>query len=131
MLNHNPLKPETFRVPEAYTSGFDLKSVDRDYKMADYTYEVIVRRIKEFQDELDDNHEVALQLASLGQSITLAVTSIGYSNPSTLVFSGYVDGRPATLIQHMTQLNFLLLSMPKQDPEKPPRRIGFELPTED
>lgn len=99
--------------------------------MADYTYEVIVRRIKAFQDELDDDHEVALQLASFGQSIILSVTSIGYSNPSTLIFYGFVDGRPATLIQHMTQLNFLLLSMPKQDPEKPPRRIGFELPTED
>lgn len=130
MLNHNPLKPETFRVPESYTSDLQF-NVMRNYNMADYTYEVIVRRIKEFQDELDDDHEVALQLASFGQSITLAVTSIGYSNPNTLVFYGYVDGHPATLIQHMTQLNFLLLSMPKQDPEKPPRRIGFELPTED
>lgn len=130
MFNHNPLKPETFHVPEAYTSDLHVNVV-RNYNMADYTYEVIVRRIKEFQDELDDDHEVALQLASFGQSITLAVTSIGYSNPSTLVFYGYVDGHPATLIQHMTQLNFLLLSMPKQDPEKPPRRIGFELPTED
>ena len=121
----------TLQTPEPYMPSFHMKSLMRDHSMADYAYEVILKRIKEFQDELDDEHEVALQLASFGQSITLAVTAIGYSNPSTLVFYGYVNGRPATLIQHMSQLNFLLLSVQKQDPGKPPRRIGFELPTED
>ena len=131
MPNYSFTESEALRTPKPYTSSFDIKSLLRDHNMADYAYEVILRRIKEFQDELDDNHEVALQLASFGQSITLSVTSIGYSNPSTLVFYGYVNGHPATLIQHMTQLNFSLLSVPKQDPGKPPRRIGFELPTED
>lgn len=121
--SHLPEKPNT--------PNYDLHALIRDHNMADYAYEVILDRIKEFEDELDDEHEVALQLASFGQSITLAVTSIGYSNPSTLVFYGYVNGNPATLLQHISQLNFLLLSVPKQDPGKPPRRIGFELPTED
>lgn len=103
----------------------------RDYNLADYTYEVIVDRIKEFEDELDQNHEVGVMLASFGKSITMAVTAIGYSNPSTLVFYGTVNGQAATLIQHVTQLNFLLLALEKADPEKPPRRIGFALPTED
>ncbi len=99
----------------------------RDYSMADYTYEVIVERIKEFEEALDDEHEVALRLASFGQSITLAVTDIGYSNPSTLVFHGFVGEQHATLIQHMSQLNFLLLAAKKADPTKPARRIGFAL----
>ena len=103
----------------------------RDYRMADYAYEVIMERIKEFEDTLDNDHEVALRLASFGQSITLSVVDIGYSNPSTLVFHGYVGDQPATLIQHMSQLNFLLLAVKKADPEKPPRRIGFSQPTED
>lgn len=80
---------------------------------------------------LDEDHEIALRLASFGQSITLSVVDIGYSNPSTLVFHGYVGDQPATLIQHMSQLNFLLLAVKKADPEKPPRRIGFESPIED
>ena len=112
-------------------AGVDFKSVLRDYNMADYSYEIIMKRIKEFQDELDDNHEVAVQLASFGQSITMAVSDVGYSNPSTLVFYGYVNGQKATLIQHMSQLNFLLLAIEKSDPKKPAYRIGFELPTED
>lgn len=103
----------------------------RDYNLADYTYEVIMERIKEFESGLDCDHEVGLKLASFGQSITMAVTDIGYSNPSTLVFYGLVNGQNATLIQHMSQLNFLLFASKKSDPEKPARRIGFAPPGED
>ncbi len=120
MTAENPLKT-TFSIP----------TVDaRDYKMADYSYEVIMRRIKEFEDTLDENQEIAVKLASFGQSVTMSVTDIGYSNPSTLVFYGYVNGQSATLIQHVSQLNFLLLAVQKSDPEKPPRRIGFAAPNE-
>lgn len=103
----------------------------KNYGMADYAYEVIMDRIKEFENELNDDEEVLVQLASFGHSITMAVTEIGYSNPNTLVFYGYVGGQHATLIQHMSQLNFLLLASKKSDPEKPPRRIGFERTNED
>lgn len=114
------------------TPNFSIDpSLLRDHHMADYAYEVIMQRIKEFEDELDDEHEIALKLASFGQSITLAVTGIGYSNPTTLVFYGYVGDQKATLVQNMYQLNFLLLAVKKADPEKPPRRIGFAPPTED
>ena len=101
----------------------------KNYNLADYSYEVIMDRIKEFESELDDEHETAIQLASFGQNITMSVTDIGYSNPSTLVFHGYVGNQAATLIQHMSQLNFLLLAVPKADPAKPPKRIyisGFD-----
>ena len=103
----------------------------RDYNMADYSYEVILRRVKEFEETLDDDHEVAVKLASFGQSVTMVVSGLGFSNPSTLVFYGFVGDQQATLIQHMSQLNFLLLAVRKADPEKPPRRIGFESPSED
>lgn len=103
----------------------------RDHTMADYAYEVIMDRIKEFEDDLDSDHEVAVRLASFGQSITMSVTEIGYSNPNTLVFYGYVGDQFATLIQHVSQLNFLLLAVKKAVPEKPPRRIGFALPNKD
>lgn len=102
-----------------------------NYSYADHSYRVIMDRIKEFEDELDDDHEVSIMLTSFGQSITMSVTDIGYSNPSTLVFHGNVSGQCATLIQHMSQLNFLLVAARKIDPQKPPRRIGFALPSED
>jgi hypothetical protein len=97
----------------------------RNYEMADYQYEVIMQRIKEFEEVLDDEHEVAIQLASFGKYILLNVTDIGYSNPNTIVFYGFVNGQNATLIQHMSMLSFLLLAVRKPEPEKPARRIGF------
>ena len=117
----------SFALPENIVSAIN---VDK-YKYADYSYQVILERIKEFEEELDDEHEVAIMLASFGQSITMSVIDIGYSNPSTLVFYGYVSNQRATLIQHMSQLNFLLVAVKKSDPEKPPRRIGFARLDED
>ncbi len=106
-------------------------SESTDIGLASDTYKIVMKRIKEFEDCLDYDHEVAIMLASFGQSVTMAVTDIGYTNPSTLVFHGLVGGKPATLIQNMNQLNFLLLSVEKSSPEKPPFRMGFALPTED
>lgn len=80
---------------------FDLSEIGRDYKYADYTYKKIMEEIKNFEDELDNEHEVAIMLASFGQSITMFVNDIGYANPSTLFFYGYVKNQPATLIQHV------------------------------
>ena len=111
--------------------GLSFSDINRDFNMASSFYEIILDRIAEFEDNLDDEHEVAIKLSSFGQSITLYVTDIGYSNPSTLIFYGYVNGQDATLIQHVSQLNFLLISVKKDDVERPVRRIGFELSTED
>ena len=128
--------PEAISAMDLYTEALPaidaIEAIDaRSYDMADYAYEVIMERIREFESGLNDDEEVLVQLASFGHSITMAVTEIGFSNPSTLVFYGYVNGQSATLIQHMSQLNFLLLAAKKADPEKPPRRIGFERTNED
>lgn len=120
-----------FSLPNLNGLPFDFYEATRDYTMADYAYDIIMKRIKDFENSLDDEHEVSLLLTSFGQSITLAVTEIGYSNPSILVFHGFVNNQYATLIQHISQLNFLLIAVKKVDSEKPPRRIGFVPPSED
>lgn len=102
-----------------------LQNLHRDYKDADYQYEILMKFIKEFEDELKDDEEVALQLASFGQSILLQVTDIGYHNPSLISFYGYVNNQWSQLVQHVNQLNFLLMAVPKADPDKPAKRIGF------
>ena len=97
---------------------------------ADWKYEKIVEQIRDFEAELDDEHEVALHLASFGTSMVMAVTDIGYQNPDMLYFYGTVNGQVAQLIQHISQLNFLLLAVKKAVPSAPPRRIGFALDAE-
>lgn len=105
----------------------DFEALRRDPHLADYQCEVLMGRIKDFEDSLDDDHEAVLKLTAFGQSITLAVTDIEYSNPYLLVFHGSTDTGPATLIQSVSQLNFLIQAVPKADPKKPARRVGFDL----
>lgn len=91
-----------------------------------HIYRNIMEQIQRFERNLDDEHEVMVKLASFGQSITMAVEHIGYSEPHTLIFHGYMGEQPATLIQHMSQLNFLLLASKREDPEEPKTPIGFD-----
>lgn len=76
----NPLENLGNEISELYSSSFKIPShIDlnpRNYFLANYQYEILCEEIKEFQDNLDDNHEVGLQLASFGQSILLNVSNI-------------------------------------------------------
>lgn len=124
---NSPLFPDplrNIRMPETsdYLKNFKPEA---SYHYADRQYEIIMESIAAFEAELDDSQEVAVMLASFGQSVLMQVTDIGYSNPSLIHFYGFVNGNKAELIQHVNQLNFLLTSVPKADPEKPARRIGY------
>ena len=75
----------------------------------------------DFEAALDDEHEVGLLLTNFGQSVLMHVTDITYEKSVLMVFNGYVNGKQATLIQHISQLNFLLTTVEKS-PERPKRR---------
>ena len=75
---------------------------------------------------MDDEHEVGVMLTNFGQSVLMSVTNITYEYSVLMVFKGFVNGRVATLIQHINQLNFLLTTIEKE-PDRPKRRIGFNI----
>lgn len=100
------------------------------YSYSDTQFEIIKRYVLDFQASLDPEHDVGLMLTNFGQKMLMAVTDIGYEKSVLMVFRGYVDGKEATLIQHVSQLNFLLMAVPK-DPDKPKRKIGFSADPED
>ncbi len=80
--------------------------------------------ISNFQASLDDEHEVGASLVSFGQQVTLHVRSVGYSTPAIITFDGVTEnGDREQLIQHVSQLSFLLLAVKKLGDQ--PRRIGF------
>lgn len=116
---------KAFSQLDSPSLDFDIRSITRDYKLADYQYEKIMDEIRDFEKELDDEHEIAMMLASFGQNILLHVIDIAYANPTILYFYGYVNGKPSTLIQHVSQLNFLLTAVEKLNPYEKPHRIGF------
>jgi hypothetical protein len=86
----------------------------------------LLEYIKEFEAGLDQEHEVGMRLVSFGQSIQFAVRDIGYYNPKLICFYGELDtGSKVQLIQHVNQISFLLLALPRANPSEPKRPIGF------
>lgn len=92
---------------------------------SDTQFEIIKRYVQEYESSLDKEHEVGLLLTSFGQSVLMQVTSITYEESVLMVFKGFVNGKEATLIQHINQLNFLLTSIDKA-PKKEKIKIGFD-----
>ena len=56
----------------------------------------------------------------------LRIENVGYWNPDLIKFTGLTgEGHRYELIQHVSQVNLLLVALPKTQAE--PRRIGFNL----
>jgi len=82
--------------------------------------------IKSFDESLNQDEETGIRLVSFGQTVTFHVERIDYDNPSLIVFHGTTaEGQKVTLIQHVTQISFLLIAMKKPDPNAPRRPFGF------
>jgi len=97
---------------------------------SDTQYEIIKNKIIEFQNSLDSEHEAGIMLASFNQATVMRVENIGYAKSVLMIFNGFVDGNRATLIQHVSQLNFLLIALERADKAIPARRIGFQSPVD-
>ena len=102
----------------------EMPDVPMHHMWADSQFEILKKYISDFENMLDDEHEVGVLLTNFGQSILMNVTHIGYEKSVLMIFKGYVSGKEATLIQHINQLNFLLTTVDKE-PDRPKRRIGF------
>lgn len=95
---------------------------------ARWAYERVLLYLKNFESQLDAQHEVALGFAGSDAGV-LRIEGIGFFDPDLLTFYGRDDsGSRMQLIQHVSQLNVMLRAVPKEGPpEDPPRRIGFRL----
>ena len=86
----------------------------------------LYQEIVKYQASLPDTEDVIMMLVQFGHTYTIRVTNIGYSGYTLVCFHGEdIDGKPLELIQHISQLNFLLQVQPKEKPEIPKRKIGF------
>ena len=103
----------------------DMPELPTQTMWADTQFKIIKRYIEEFENTLDQNHEVGLLLTNFGQSVLMQVNEITYEKSVLMVFKGFVNGKPATLIQHINQLSFLLIKVERDNSEKPKRKIGF------
>ena len=121
MPNLPELPSFNFPMPEIPEINFDSPV---QHMWADEQFEILKKYIQEFEQSLDTEHEVGIMMTNFGQSVLMNVAQITYEDPVLMVFKGYVNGREATLIQHINQLNFMLTSIEKE-PDRPKRQIGF------
>ncbi|MBQ4049683.1 MAG: hypothetical protein IJD07_03410 [Clostridia bacterium] len=94
---------------------------------SDTQFDIIRKYIQAYEQTLNPDEELGVCLTQFGQSVMMQVTEITYEKSVTLVFRGLVNGVDSVLIQHISQLNFLLTKLKKQveEPPKPRRPIGF------
>lgn len=88
--------------------------------------ENLYQEIIKYQSSLPDTEDVAISVVKFNEVTTIFVDSIGYIGYNLVRFGGKDNsGKPMELIQHISQLNFLLMVVPKPEADIPKRKIGF------
>ncbi|NPD18464.1 DUF6173 family protein [Alterinioella nitratireducens] len=94
---------------------------------AEWAYERIILYIKNFEDQLDAEHEVAMGFTGSDAGV-MRIEGMGFFAPDIITFYGTDPaGIKSQLIQHVSQLSVTLRALPKQVPDQPAQRIGFRL----
>lgn len=102
----------------------DRRAEDVFYRLVSY--------IREFEANLDHDHELGARMVSFGATVQFHIVDMGYWNPDIVTFDGLDEaGHRMKLIQNVSQLNVLLVAMPKREENEEPRRIGFVLEARD
>ena len=94
---------------------------------AQWAYERTVLYLKNFEEQLDNDHEIAMGFVG-GDAGVLRIEGMGYFDPDIVTFYGSDPaGGRTQLVQHVTQLNVMFRALPKAVEGKAPNRIGFQL----
>ncbi len=98
-----------------------------DKSPAEWAYERMVLYIQEFEKQLDGDHEVGMGLTG-GDVGALRIQGMGYFAPDLITFYGTdMSGAKSQIVQHVSQLNVMLVAAPKENAAASARRIGFGL----
>ena len=93
--------------------------------LASDMYKRVVTLINKFEEDLPDDLQAGGRLVSAG-NITFSIQDVGYWDPNMIVFYGELeDGSRVELVQHLSQLNLLLVAVKRSNSEEPRRVIGF------
>ncbi|MCK0121215.1 DUF6173 family protein [Loktanella sp. F6476L] len=113
--------PSTGDLPKAMKEPAAKKSP------AQWAYERIILYIQNFEKQLDSDHEVGLGFVG-GDAGVMKIEGLGYFDPDIVTYYGTNGaGAKTQLVQHVSQLNVMLVSSPKRVDQAEPNRIGFQL----
>jgi hypothetical protein len=94
---------------------------------AQWAYERLILYIRNFEEKLDAEHEVAMGFTG-GQTGIMRIEGLGFFDPDIITFYGTdPSGARTQMVQHVSQLNVALRALPKHVKTEPPQRIGFQL----
>lgn len=117
-----PASAEQKPLPEAVS-----KKPVAQKSPAEWAYERLILYIQNFEEQLDNQHEVAVGFAG-GDAGVLRIEGIGFFDPDIITFYGADEyGGRTQLVQHVSQLSVTLRAMPKDAGRVEPNRIGFRL----
>ncbi|MGH1356019.1 MAG: DUF6173 family protein [Thalassovita sp.] len=121
-VHSDPEAPCNTDVPEEVTS----KPIQQK-SPAEWAYERLILYIQNFEQQLDNEHEIAMGFAG-GDAGVLRIEGMGYFDPDIVTFYGSDEsGAKTQLIQHVSQLSVILRALPKQPQQIEAKRIGFRL----
>jgi hypothetical protein len=114
---------ERLRETEALSRKRQSEIADARAGLAHPMFEPLIQMILEFQAELAADQEVGLCLTNFGRDVTISVEEVGCRYPHLMFFRGTHNGEEVQLVQHVSQLNLLLVKLKVEG--RPPRRVGF------
>ena len=111
---------------EPLPEGVSKKPVEQK-SPAEWAYQRLILYIQNFEKTLNAEEEVAMGFTDTGAGV-LKIQGLGYFDPDVVTFYGTDQmGARVQLVQHVSQLNVLLRSTPKEISAAEPNRIGFRL----
>lgn len=107
-----------------------LKEPSARKSPAQWAYERLILYIQNFEKTLDNDHEIGMGFTDSGAGV-MRIEGLGFFDPDIITFYGTNGiGAKAQIVQHVSQLNVMLVASPKSVDQAEPTRIGFQLASE-
>ncbi len=103
----------------------DLSRYEDEEQPAELMYNQIKNRIQDFQRSLKSDEFGIVEVVS-ADGVKIRVTDIAYETPYTICYSGYdAFNSRCCLVQHISQVNYLITALKKSDCKSVNHKIGF------
>ena len=110
---------------DSFINALIRDSADDNANAAKSAYAKITKLISDFEKDLPQDKKVGIALPALN-NISVSLDSVSYWNPDIIMFYGHLlDGSSVELVQHVSQLNLILLALPRKEKLLSRRVIGF------
>ena len=86
----------------------------------------VIQELREFWENIPDDHD---QVALIHGKLQVHVTKVTFIEPSLLAFEGFTESGNVRVLQHISQLQLTMMSVPR-DANTPKREIGFFVKSE-